>query len=169
MTCDTEAADVWPAKHPSAALDYAMSFEVDCARLWNKWTQFTAGNRIRVFIPGHASGYEFEASATGRTGGRMPSFPTEVGLSVKDGSLTWVGAAISSASLVRTINGTPTWSGDGLTITSPSLMDLRAVAKIASGIDGQDYPVEVSALTSDGLTIVKTAILPVRIPVRQCG
>lgn len=100
----------------------------------------------------------------------MPRFPTEVGETVEDGSLDWISEAISAASLVRTITGTPTWVGPGgIVISSETIMGLRAVAKIANGDDGQDYPVEVTALTSDGLTIVKTAILPVRTPVRVCA
>jgi len=168
VTCDIEAAEAWPAKHPDATLDYAIDFEEECSRPWDKWQDFATGTRIRVFRPGQASGYEFEATTGGRTGGRNPVFPTAGTLT--DGSVTWTPRAISSASLVRTIVGTPTWIADsGVTVSSETVSDQKAIAKIAGGTDGRDYSVTVAAIGSDGLLMVKVAILPVRVPVMVCA
>jgi hypothetical protein len=82
--------------------------------------------------------------------------------------VVWTTRAISAASLLRTIVGTPTWTVDGLTVTGEQVVGLRALAKLADGIDGQDYAVTVTAATTD-LVLVKTAILPVRLPVRTYG
>lgn len=168
MSCETVAAEVWEEKHPDATLDYAADFEKDCSRLWDKWQDFATGTRIRVFRPGHASGYEMEATTGGRSGGRHPTFPTAGTLT--EGSVTWTPRAISSASLLRTIVGTPTWVADsGVTVSAESLSDQKAIAKIAGGTDGVDYSVTVTAIGSDGLVMVKVGILPVRVPVRVCA
>lgn len=168
MSCASEPAGVFPDKHPNAILDYAVDFELECARQWNKWTDFSAGVRIRVFRSGVASGYEFEATTGGRAGGRPPIW-SDTG-TIRDGSVIWTPRAISSSSLLRTIVGTPTWTVDtGLTVLSMSVVGLKGIANLGDGVDGQDYAIAVTATGSDGLEIVKECILPVRIPVRQCS
>lgn len=168
MTCDTVPAQVWPEKHPGATLDYAVDFERACAREWAPWTDYATGARIRVFMSGHASGYEFEATTGGRSGGRNPIF--KAGTTTDDGSVVWTPRAISAASLLRTISGTPTWVADaGITLSGETVSGFKAIAKIAGGTNGQDYAVTVTAVSSDGLEIPQVAILPVRVPVRVCS
>lgn len=170
MTCKPVKAPVWPPKHPGATLDYAVDFEEQCARVWAPLTDYEAGDRIRVFSGGKAVGFEFEPTTPGRTGPRAPVFPSTVGATVADGSLVWTCRALSSASLLRTISGTPTWESDdaAVTISDDSVSGFRAVAKIAGGEDDEDYVITITADTSDGLVIVQTLILPVRIPVKVC-
>lgn len=168
MTCVNVPAQVWPEKHPDATLDYAVDFEHVCAREWAPWTDYAASTRIRVFLPGHASGYEFEATTGGRSGGRTPVFRTTG--TIADGSVVWTPRAISASSLLRTISGTPTWNADsGITVSGATVSGFKAIAKIAGGTDGEDYSVKVAATGSDGLVIVEIAILPVRVPVRVCS
>lgn len=164
-------ADVWPDKHPSAGLIYAVDFEPELARRWSPYTDFVDNVRIRVFVAGKCSGWEMEATSGGRTGGRMPSFPTVEGETVEDGGIVWTAREISTASLERTLNGVPAWSADAaLTITSQAVSanGIQGLARIAGGIDGTDYAVTVTASTNDGEDLVKVVILPVRIPVRGC-
>lgn len=169
MTCHAEPARVWPDKHPDATLDYGVSFEPECARAWAKWTDFSTGTSIRVFLPGHESGLEFEATTGGRTAGRRPQFPFTAGDWVDDGSVVWTARALSAASLRRTIVGTPTWVATGVTISDESIAGLIATANMGGGDNRQDYPVSVTAELSDSNIIVKVCILPVRIPVRVCA
>lgn len=167
MTCEVEAARTWPAKHPDETLDYAVDFEEECVRQWQAWQDFATGVCIRVFRPGQASGYEFRASTGGRSGGRHPAFLT--GQPVIDGSVIWTPQAISSASLLRSIAGTPIWTADaGVTVSGESVSDFKALAKIGGGTDAEDYSVEVTAVASDGLQLVTVVILPVRVPQRVC-
>lgn len=168
MTCEVEKAQVWPeAKHPDASLDYGMGFERQCARQWRAWNDVAINTCIRVFRPGRGSGYQFRATTGGRSGGRVPTF-RENGTTL-DGSVVWTPEAITSASLERTINGTPTWSAPGLTVTSQSISGgLNAIAKLAGGEDGQNYPVTITATTNDGLTLIEVAILKVRVPQFVC-
>lgn len=170
MTCKPVKASVWPPKHPDATLDYAVDFEEECARLWSRLTDFQAGERIRVFTGGKAVGFEFEPTTPGRSGVRAPVFPSAVGDTVPDGSVVWTCRAISSASLLRTISGTPTWEldDDAVTISDERVSNFKGIADLAGGEDDEDYVFTVSATTSDGLVIPKTVILPVRIPVKVC-
>lgn len=166
MTCKPVKASIWPPKHPEATLDYAVDFEEECARLWSRLTDFSAGECIRIFDGGKAVGFEFEPSTPGRSGVRKPYFPSVVGETVDDGSIVWTCRAISSASLLRTISGTPTWEvdDDAVTISGETVSGLKGIANMAGGVDGDDYVVTVTAATSDGLVLPKTVILPVRVP-----
>lgn len=167
MTCEIEAAAVWPSKHPSETLDYAIDFEEECVQQWQPWLDCPLGLCIRMFRAGQASGYELRVATPGRSGGRHPSFLT--GQPTIDGSVIWTPQAISSASVLRAISGTPTWSADaGVVISAQSVADFRAIAKIGGGTDGQDYSITVTAVGSDGIQMVKTAVLPVRVPLRVC-
>jgi hypothetical protein len=169
MTCKPVKASVWPPKHPDATLDYAVDFEEECARLWSRLTDFSAGERIRIFDGGKAVGFEFEPTTPGRSGVRRPLFPSVVGDTVPDGSVVWTCRAISAASLLRTVSGTPVWEitdDDGdVTISSETVSGFKAIAHLAGGEDDEDYVFTVSATTTpDGLVIPKTVILPVRVP-----
>lgn len=166
MTIAVESAHVWGSKHPDAELDYAVDFETECARTWSRWTDFAQDDCIRVYTHGQSSGFEMKCTTPGRSGGRMPQFPSVEGQTVKDGSAVWTAQAISSASLVRTISGTPTWSvADGITQANATIAGMVAIADLSGGEDGSDYTVEVTAQMSDGNDVIKTCILPVRVPV----
>ncbi len=152
----------WEPKHPSAELDYAVDFESECARTWSRWTDFAQGDKIRVYVNGPASGFEFEATTGGRSGGRMPAFPGTLAATVRDGSIVWTAREISNDSLVRTINGTPTWAADtGITIANEVVAGQVAIADISGGTDGQEYRVTVTASMSDGNDVVLECVLPV--------
>lgn len=167
MTCDSDSAPVWPDKHPNATLDYAIDFEEDCVRQWEQFQDCPLGLAIRVFRAGQASGSEFRATTAGRTGGRHPAFL--VGQPTIDGSVIWTPQSISSASVLSEISGTPTWAGDdGVTISNVTVTGFKAISRIAGGVDGADYEITVTAVRADGIQIVKTAILPVRVPARLC-
>jgi hypothetical protein len=162
----TETAHVWPDKDPDAELDYAVDFEPECARTWSRWTDYTTGDRIRVYNDKRSSGFEMEATTGGRSGGSIPRFPTALAGTVVDGGVTWTARAVSTASLVRTITGTPVWTADsGLVVENQTIAGMVAIADLSSGVDGTDYAVKVVAETSDGNFIVKRCVLPVRIRV----
>ena len=170
MTCKPVAAKVWPPKHPDATLDYAVDFEEECARKWGPLRDFSAGQNIRIFTGGKAVGFEFEPTTPGRTGVRVPVFPSAIGDTVSDGSAIWTCRALSSASLLRTISGTPAWAvdDDAVTISGEAVASFQGLAKLAGGEDDDDYVVTVTATMSDGLIIPKLVILPVRIPIKIC-
>ncbi len=173
MTCDGPlAAKVWPGKQPESKYAYGVDFEEACARQWSKWTDFEADDAIRIYLTdarGNASGFEFVAIVTGRSGGRMPAFPSSIDAEVRDGSLVWKCRALSNASLFATIVGTPTWTADpGVTIGSQSLNGMKAAAIVDGGSEGIDYAIRVQAELSDGTRANQVCILPVRKAVRVC-
>lgn len=176
MTCDVVQAQAWPQeKHPDSVLNYGMSFEFQCARQWRPWMDVANGTCIRVFRAGRASGYQWKAtqSGAGRTAGRFPQFfvsdESPIPLATtKDGSVVWTPEALSAASLERTINGTPTWVATGITITDPTILGVMAIAKLAGGNDGENYPVTIKAQSNDLLTLVEVGILKVRVPQLVC-
>lgn len=162
MSCDEIEIESWPAKHPDATLDYAIDFEEQCARQWEKWQDYSVGQRIRIFRSGRSSGLEMECTVAGRSGGRFPIFPSSQGATVIDGSVTWTARTISATSLLRTIDGTPEWDGgSGITISGETVSDEKAIARIAGGEDGKSYEVTITATCSDGLVLTKTVQLPV--------
>lgn len=154
-------AGEWPAKDPDDKLDYYVNFEPECARLWDRDTEFAFGDRVR---PQKSTGFEYEWSA-GRTGNRPPVFPTVLGRTVADGSGTWTCRALSASSLKRTISGTPTWTVDaGLTVESVAIAGTISMAYLSGGVSGQTYSVRINAILSDGSDITATCVLPVERP-----
>jgi hypothetical protein len=156
-------AGEWPAKDPEDKLDYYVNFEDECARFWERNTTYALGDRVR---PQKATGFEYEASA-GTSGDRPPVFPTTVGRTVADGSITWTCRALSTSSLRRTITGTPSWTVDtGLTVESVAIAGMISMAYLSGGIHGQTYSVRINAAFSDGSDITATCVLPVERPRR---
>jgi hypothetical protein len=169
MTCGVIVrAAKWPPKHPGATWDYAVDFEEACVRTWSPITDFGAGARIRVFTGGKAVGFEFEPTTPGRSGLRMPAFKAGIGETTPDGSIVWTCRALSSASVLRTIDSI-VWDVDpDVTVTNESVVGFKALAKQGGGTDGEDYTVTVTATMSDGLVVPQVVILPVRVPVKVC-
>lgn len=166
MSCEEEAAKSWDAKHPDDTEVFVVDFERACARYWAPKDDFTLGDRIR--LKGR-NAFEHELTAAGRTGAREPVFAEAIGAETRDGSATWTCRAISTASLVKSISGIPTWVSDaGLSITGQAKAGLQAYATISGGAQGENYTVEVQATFSDATTLTATCILPVRMPVRIC-
>ena len=166
MTCASKPARVWPDKDPDSSLDHYVDFENECARRWEPKTDFPSGVRIRE------GGFDWESSG-GRSRGRgRILFPEKASVDVTtviDGSITWTCRGLSTASLRKNLATTPTWTTEsGVVAGNLSATGTRAVAVLGGGIDGQDYTVLVNAQFSDGTSMTKVCILPVRREVRVC-
>lgn len=163
MSGEVVLAGEWPAKDPDDKLDYYVNFESECARIWAENTVYVIGDRVR---PQKPTGFEYEASG-GCTGHRPPVFPTVVARTVQDGSVTWTCRALSTQSLKRTINGTPSWTVDaGLTVESVAISGTISMAYLSGGVHGQSYAVRINAAFSDESDITATCVLPVERPRR---
>lgn len=166
MTCKYEPALVWPDKHPDANEDYAVDFTAYLTRWRQSGTDYTLTTRVRVASrPGH----EYEVTTAGQTGGREPIFPTTIGSTVTDGSVVWTCRAVSTSSLKATVSSVA-WAANStdITIASESLSGQIATAFLSGGQDGTDYEVKVTATLSNGASVPKLVILPVRKPRRVC-
>lgn len=165
MICKDEPALVWPDKHPDATEDYAVDFTGYLTRWRQAGTEYALTLRVRV---ASRPGYEYECTTAGQTGAREPIFPTSVGATVTDGSVTWTCRAVSTSSLKATVSSVD-WSADSaITISNESLSGQIATAFLAGGVDGTDYPVTVTATLSNAAEVPKVVILPVRTPRRVC-
>lgn len=163
----TEDIAVWGQKDPDDADTFAVDFEKACARIWLPNTDFAASTRIRVYSPASGAGYDHEWSG-GRTGARVPKFGASVNQTAVDGSGVWTCRTLSSASLYRTISGTPTWTADsGITVANEAIADTVATATLSGGTDGNDYTVLVKATFSDSTSRTQVCILPVKRPVNS--
>jgi len=166
VSCEPEQAQVWPSKDPADALDHYVDFEDEGVRKWTADTDFGTAVRLR---PVRGNGFEYESNG-GRSGLKPPVFPTVIGQTVTDGSQTLTCRAVSTASLRKTVAGTPTWIADsGITVSSPGISGTRASAVLSGGVDGQEYTVLVDADFTDGTSKTATCILPVSRPVRVCN
>jgi hypothetical protein len=166
MECTSAAAQSWPAKEPTAKLDYAVDFTDHLVRWREARKPVVLATRVRA---GGLPGFELECTTAGETGLRAPIWPKLVGATIADGSVVWTVRAVSTQSLVATISGTPTWTcaDADLLITAEALDGQRATALLDGGIDGTDYEVIVTA-TAGATVIPVRCILPVRAARSAC-
>jgi hypothetical protein len=88
-----------------------------CEHRWNsKYGAgiYADGDVVRP-TPANRTGFEYECTAAGQVGVEEPRWPIVEGETVQDGSVVWECAAISNASLLKTID-TATWDGDGFEV-----------------------------------------------------
>jgi hypothetical protein len=165
MTCETLPAGVWPDKDPETTEEFGVDFTARLTRWWEPRRDTSTSTRVRSRM---RAGYEYECTTGGQTGLKEPLWPTTVGQTVQEGSVTWTCRAISTASLTSTVSGV-VWTPDtGITSASPSLAGQVAISNLSGGSDGIDYEVKVAATLADGRVLVKRCILPVRIAARVC-
>lgn len=92
---------------PGDALDFGFDWSRWLANARRSGAAVAAGYCIR---PGKPNGFEYVATA-GVTGSEEPVWPTEIGASVDDGSVSWVCQAASSSSLASLVSSA-VWTPD---------------------------------------------------------
>lgn len=126
---------------------YRASFEWSLARVRKPGTDYALGVRVRSPIP---TGFEYEATTAGRSGGRSFRWPEVLAGTVADGSVIWTAREISTASLESTVSSV-IWSADsGITLTPGALVGQLATATLEGGEPGRTYEVRVEATMADG-------------------
>lgn len=132
---------------PLAKLDYAVDFEAHNTRWWQPGTSFTSNTKVRS---ASAPGLQYSSSG-GYTGAREPRWPTSVGGTVVDGSITWTAEAVATTSLLRTLSSAA-WTADtGITLSGAATSGQVASTNIDGGTDGQTYVIVCTGTMSDGL------------------
>lgn len=148
---------------PAETLDYSIEFAGHCARLREPDSDYSTGTRVR---PARATGFQYNASTGGRTGTTEPRWPTTVGGTVVDGSVTWTAEAVSTTSLRRTLISA-SWAGDtGLSVGTPSTSGTKSTALISGGTLGQRYLVRVTGTCSDTTAPVASFWIEFKRPAR---
>lgn len=168
MSSQDEPAAVWPDIEPGGKETHYVDFTAKLTRYHQRSTDYALNTVVQ---PDPPNGFEYKATA-GRTGTKTFIWPTTVGGTVTDGGVTWTCQAVTTASLVATVSGTPTWTvSSALAVTAESISGQIASALIdaASATDGTDEDVVVTATLSDGQIIVKRVILPIREAQRLCS
>lgn len=161
MTCDSDCEPpAWlRALHPGGTDQFGFDFEADLTRYLERRTSYSSGTRLRSRLVG---GYEWEVTTAGQTGLSEPRLPTTLAATVTDGSVVLTCRAISTASLEATVSAVAWDAPTGITVSSESISDQRAVATLSADADLADgeYEVVITA-TAGAKTIPVTCILKV--------
>jgi hypothetical protein len=168
MSCDPQAL-AWEAVAPGSTVKCEVDFTGSLVN-WHVQGHYYALT-ARVRVPGVA-GLEYECTIAGETGAAPVRWPKVAAGTVTDGSVVWTARAISTASLLATISGTPTWTvPTGYTVSGEAINNNIASALIAvpAAANGDDAQVTILPVRSDAQVLPQLVILPVRTPtVRAC-
>lgn len=135
---------------PGERLDYGIEWAGWLANRWAAATSLAAGFKVR---PIKSTGYQYVATA-GLSGFKEPIWPTIIGGTVVDGSITWTCQAADTTSLAATIQSSA-WTADlPLTVPTPSLTGTNATAYVdvpSNCSDGDYYVRNTITLQGSGL------------------
>lgn len=112
----------------------------------------------------HETGFVYVASAAGQTGPLEPAWPTTVGGTVTDGSITWTAAAppATGQDTVSSATWTQVSPPDAtLMITGQATTALTASAKVGGGTSGNPYTINVAITMASGVIYPVQLILQV--------
>ena len=147
-------------QRPGETIDYAIEWAGWLANRWYAGTSYSANSKIR---PRTATGFQYVATA-GFSGSYEPTWPTTIGGTVTDGSITWTCAAVDTTSLASTPSSS-TWSADSpLAVGTATLTGTNATGFVTSPsntTDG-DYYVRNTVTLSSGVVKVGTLLIRVR-------
>ena len=148
---------------PAETLNYAAEFAQHCAYIRESDTDYAMGAHVR---PAAATGYQYVATAGGHSGTKEPRWPTTVGGTVVDGSVTWTCEAFAVSSLLRTVSSAGWGSDTGLTVGTQVLTGTRSTVNISGGTLGQTYLVRCAAACSDGTSVTAAFYIEFKRPAR---
>jgi hypothetical protein len=140
---------------PEANLDYRADFRSHCVRSREAGIEYASNTRVEV-----STGFQYNATIGGTTAREEPRWTRVVGQTVKDGSITWTCEVPNGAAIQRTLTAA-TWTGEGLTISSPVNDQTSSRVFIGGGVEGQIYEVACEATFSDGSKDVRVFDLAV--------
>jgi hypothetical protein len=167
MSCDQDAFS-WPEVMPGAKLPHGFDFTPFIARWREPGQEYSTGAMVRV---AGVRGLQYEATTGGQTGDRPVMWPTTIGNTVQDGSVTWTCRAVDATSLLTTV-ASATWTApSGATVTGETVYGQVATATIevdAGVVTGTDLAFTLAASMADSSILPVRVVLPVRVPERQC-
>lgn len=147
----------------------AFDLTAEFARLWLASYPFSSGVRIRPWTDKRKTGLEYESSG-GVTGPKEPrSWPTTIGDTLADGSITWTARAMSYDSLMYRIFAVDYTTPSGITLHEQSFIDQPGAQivpmEVSGGAEGEVYDIvaRVTSSTVGSSTQIRDLILRVTI------
>ena len=120
------------------------------ARVWTPGTAFDSGVAVRPSLP---TGLQYSSSG-GHSGANEPRWPTALGGTVTDGSITWTAEAIDNDSLRATITDSDWTAEMGITVDNDATTNTNGLqivsAQVSGGTSGETYLVSNVVTLSDG-------------------
>lgn len=130
-----------------------------CAIRWEQNEPYSLLDFIRPTV---ANGFSYEATTVGTSGSKEPRWPTIIGNTVTDGSVTWSCRAAASGGVNAITAPSATSDPTGLTIASVSVSESHKIlATYSGGALGQSYDA-VYSFTLDGVTRIARQRVHVR-------
>lgn len=137
-------------KDPSESLPVELNLFKYCANFWRANEQFGAAEYAR---PNRSTGFAYQSSG-GTSGEREPVWPTVLGGTVVNGSITWTAVAAGLNGLNAITAPTAVSDPLGLTIASVSASEsTKILATYSGGTLDQDYDA-VFTFTLNGVSRV---------------
>jgi hypothetical protein len=131
------------------------------ANAWLAGKVYANGEAIRPTSP---TGFQYSCGG-GQSASDEPVWPTTLGGTVTDGSITWTAEAIDNTSLRATIVSSDWAASDGITVSNEQTYSSDGIqivtALISDGDAGSDYEVTNTVTLSD--STVEESALRVRI------
>jgi hypothetical protein len=109
-----------------------------------------------------SNGQQLRALNDGVTGHRPIPWPRVAGISVPDGSVTWISEEISSASLRTAIADSVFPDVDDLVLSAEANTDLVYRVVVDGGVSGRSYEIRHQVTFANGEEKEAVAVLPVR-------
>jgi hypothetical protein len=133
---------------------YGFNWTLLLANTWIPNTPYATGAKVRPSTEEKQTGFEYSSSGGQSSGKREPVWPTALGGTVVDGSITWTAAALSNDSLLERIS-TSTWTVDtDLTDSGDASVDSpgqqATSVYITGGTPDTTYLVLNEIVTTDG-------------------
>lgn len=145
-------------KDPAESRAVELELFSKCANFWRPNEQYQASEYAR---PNAATGFAYQTSG-GLSGLREPRWPTVIGATVTDGSLTWTCVAAGANGLNAVSGPTAVSNPVGLTISAISVSETsKILATYAGGTVEQDYDA-VFSFTLNGVPRVARQTVRIR-------
>lgn len=147
-------------KDPAEAAPVVLDLFSLCANFWTTNEQYSQGEFVR---PNRATGFSYECTTAGTSGFREPNdWPTTIGATKTEGSVTWTCRAAGSNGLNAITSPSAVSDPTGLTIGSVSVSEsTKILATYSGGVEDQEYDA-VFTFTLNGVTRIGRQRVPVR-------
>lgn len=138
-------------KDPAESKKVTLNLFKYCASFWRANERVDQNEYVR---PRKPTGFAYQASVAGTTAAREPTWPTTLGATKVDGSVTWTCVAASTNGLNEITSPSAVSEPTGLTISDVSVSEsTKILATYSAGTVDQDFDA-VFTFTLNGVSRV---------------